>query len=68
MGMANSPKFTVNIYWSEEDKSFVAEVPALPGCFADGKSYTEVGTNVEVIIREWLETASELGRDLPKGY
>jgi predicted RNase H-like HicB family nuclease len=59
------PKYEVIIYWSEEDKAFIAEVPELPGCAADGKTYREALANVEVVIREWIETAKELGRPIP---
>ncbi|MEC4686410.1 MAG: type II toxin-antitoxin system HicB family antitoxin [Nitrospirota bacterium] len=59
-------KYEVIIYWSEEDKAFVAEVPELPGCAADGATYQEALSNVEVVIQEWIETAKELGRPIPK--
>ncbi len=59
------PKYEVIIYWSDEDQAFIAEVPELPGCAADGRTYQEALANVEVIIREWLETAKELGRPIP---
>jgi predicted RNase H-like HicB family nuclease len=59
------PKYEVIIYWSEPDQSFIAEVPELPGCAADGKTYQEALANVEVIIGEWIETAKELGRPIP---
>jgi predicted RNase H-like HicB family nuclease len=59
------PKYEVIIYWSHEDQSFIAEVPELPGCAADGKSYREALANVEVVIQEWVETAKELGRPIP---
>jgi predicted RNase H-like HicB family nuclease len=59
------PKFEVIIYWSEEDRAFIAEVPELPGCAADGKTYKQALANVEVIIQEWIETAKELGRSIP---
>jgi len=58
-------KYEVIIYWSEEDQAFIAEVPELPGCLADGATYREALANVEVIIQEWLETAQELGRPIP---
>jgi predicted RNase H-like HicB family nuclease len=58
-------KYEVIIYWSREDKAFVAEVPELPGCAADGKTYREALANVEVVIEEWLETAKSLGRTIP---
>jgi predicted RNase H-like HicB family nuclease len=60
------PKYEVIIYWSEEDQAFIAEVPELPGCTADGKTYREALANVEVVIKEWIETATELGRPIPQ--
>ena len=60
------PKYEVIIYWSENDQAFIAEVPELPGCAADGKTYREALHNVEGIIVEWIETARDLGRPIPK--
>ncbi len=54
------------MYWSEEDNAFIAEVPKLPGCMADGQTYQEALANVEIIIQEWIETAKEEGREIPK--
>ncbi len=59
-------RYEVIIYWSEEDEAFIAEVPELPGCMADGATYQEALANVEVVIQEWIETARELGRPIPK--
>jgi len=59
-------KYEIILYWSEEDHAFIAEVPELPGCAADGKTYQEALSNVEVIIQEWIETAKELGRPIPE--
>lgn len=59
-------RYELIIYWSCEDEAFVAEVPELPGCMADGKTYQEALAKAEVIIREWIETAKELGRPIPK--
>ena len=59
-------KYEIIIYWSEEDMAFIAEVPELPGCAADGPTHKEALANVEVIIQEWIETAKELGRPIPK--
>ncbi len=61
-----TPKYEIVIYWSDEDSAFLAEVPELPGCMADGSSYQEALRNAEVIISEWLETAQELGRPIPE--
>ncbi len=59
------PKYEVIIYWSQEDEAFIAEVPELPGCASDGKTYQQALANVEIVIREWIETAKELGRAIP---
>ncbi len=59
-------KYELIIYWSQEDEAFIAEVPELPGCAADGATYAEALANVEVIIEEWIETAKQLGRPIPE--
>lgn len=59
-------KYEVIIYWSEEDQAFIAEVPELPGCAADGSTYKEAISNIEIIIQEWIDTATELGRPIPQ--
>ncbi len=59
-------KYEIIIFWSSEDNAYVAEVPELPGCMADGKSYREALDNVQQIIAEWIETATELGRPIPQ--
>ena len=58
-------RYEIIIYWSQADEAFVAEVPELAGCAADGKTYNEALANVEIIIQEWIETAKELGRTIP---
>jgi predicted RNase H-like HicB family nuclease len=59
-------KYEVIIYWSEEDDAYVAEVPELAGCMADGATYQEALANAEVVIQEWIDTATELGRPIPE--
>ena len=59
-------RYEIIIFWSEEDQAYVAEVPELPGCMADGKTYQEALSNAERIIEEWIETAQELGRTIPE--
>ena len=54
------------LYWSQEDQAFIAEVPELPGCAADGEIYQEALQNVEIIMQEWIETAQVLGRQIPE--
>jgi len=55
----------MNIQWSSEDRSYIVEVPELAGCLADGKTREEAVHNAEIIITEWIETARELGREIP---
>jgi len=50
----------------KEDQAFIAEVPELPGCAAGGAIYQEALEKVEVVIREWIKIATELGRKIPK--
>ena len=64
--MLNLPKYEVILYWSADDEAFIAEVPELPGCAADGSTYQEALSNVEIVIEEWIQTAKELGRPVPE--
>lgn len=59
-------RYEMIIYWSDEDKAFIVEVPELPGCMADGATYQEAIVNAERIVQEWIETAQQLGRPIPK--
>jgi predicted RNase H-like HicB family nuclease len=59
-------KYEMIIYWSEIDQAYLAEVPELSGCMADGATYREAVENAEQIIAQWLETAKELGGDIPE--
>ena len=59
-------RYKIILYYSQEDKAFIAEVPELPGCAADGDTYQEALQNVEVVMQEWIETARELGRNIPQ--
>ncbi|HEY1379616.1 MAG TPA: type II toxin-antitoxin system HicB family antitoxin [Gemmataceae bacterium] len=63
--MAADIKYEIILYWSQDDQAFIAEVPELAGCAADGATYQEALANAEVVIREWIETARELGRPIP---
>lgn len=59
-------KYEIILYWSDEDGAFIAEVPELPGCAADGPTRQEALANAEIVMSEWLETARELGRTVPE--
>jgi predicted RNase H-like HicB family nuclease len=64
--MSNDFRYEMVIYWSKPDQAFVVEVPELPGCMADGATYREAVAAAEVVIAEWIETAKELGREIPE--
>lgn len=64
--MKHSPRYEIILYWSDADEAFIAEVPELPGCAADGHTYAEALANVERVIQEWIEVAKELGRPVPE--
>ena len=61
-----NPRYEVIIYWSDEDEAFIAEVLELPGCAADGKTRREALRNEQTVVAEWIETARELGRPIPR--
>ena len=63
--MQEDIKYELIIYWSEDDKAYIVEVPELLGCMADGRTYNEAIQNVLIVIEEWIDTARELGRDVP---
>ena len=60
------PKYEILLYWSNEDKLFIAEVPELPGCMAHGKTQESALKNVKSAIRLWIETAKEFGDPVPE--
>jgi len=59
-------RYEIVIYWSDPDQAFVAEVPELPGCMADGPTYRAALEQAEAVIGIWIKTAKELGREIPK--
>jgi predicted RNase H-like HicB family nuclease len=59
-------RYELIVFWSEEDGCYVVEVPELSGCMADGKTYEDAIRNAQVVIAEWIETARELGREIPQ--
>lgn len=58
-------KYEIIIYWSDEDNTFIAEVPELPGCTAHGDTQESALKNVNDAIQLWLDTARELGKPVP---
>ncbi len=66
LDIAMNSRYELVIYWSRDDDCFVVEVPELPGCMSDGKTYQEAASNAETVIAEWIETARALGRSIPE--
>ena len=66
MPRQNKHRYEIILYWSETDQSYIAEVPELPGCAADGATYQEALDNVAIVMDEWIQTAKELGRTIPE--
>jgi len=64
--MQSKYRYEIIIYWSDEDQAYIAVVPELSGCSADGPTYQEALTQAEIVIGEWIETAKELGRQVPE--
>ena len=59
-------RYEIIIYWSDDDDAFIAEIPELPGCAADGPTTEAALANVQTVAREWIETAREIGRSIPE--
>ena len=59
-------KYELIVFWSDEDGCYVVEVPELPGCMADGKTYQEAIEKAQTIISEWIDTAESTGREIPQ--
>jgi len=66
MAKTSRYRYEIVLYWSDEDQAYIAEVPQLAWCAADGATYEEALANVEVIIDEWVETALEKGWQIPE--
>jgi predicted RNase H-like HicB family nuclease len=62
----NDIRYEIIMYWSTENKAFIAEVPELADCMADGETYDEALANTRVVIQEWIETARAFRRTIPE--
>jgi predicted RNase H-like HicB family nuclease len=66
ISLMSKQRYEVIIYWNDQDEAFIAKVPELPGCSADGATQSKALANVEVIIDEWMEIAKALNRRVPQ--
>lgn len=58
--------YHINIFWSEEDGSYVADIPDLEYCSAFGDTPREALEQVEIAKAAWVATAREEGRAIPE--
>lgn len=59
-------EYEIVIYWDNQDKIYVAEVPELAGCIAHGKTQIEAVKNINEAVELWLKTAQEFGDEIPE--
>ena len=57
--------YPINVFWSDEDEAWVADVPDLDYCSATGDTPHAAVSEVEVAIEAWLEAARSSGRPIP---
>jgi predicted RNase H-like HicB family nuclease len=60
------PKYHIDLFWSDEDDGYIANVPALRYCSAFGETYEEALSEVLVAMELHLETLRELNRPIPE--
>lgn len=58
-------RYSVVLRWSVGDQAWIATVPALPGCIADGPTRFTALLAARNAIAVWLATAADLGREIP---
>ena len=57
--------YDVFFHWDEDEKYYIANVPALSGCMADGKTLGEAANAIQESIRIWIEVNTERGLEIP---
>ena len=62
----NEPHYHINLFWSDEDDLWIADVPDLPGCITHGSTRAETLANAAEAIEGWIETARDTGLEVPK--
>ncbi len=60
------PHYHVNVFWSQEDECWIADVPDLKPCSAHGDTPAEAVGEIQIAIELWLETAKEVGLPIPE--
>lgn len=62
----STPHYHINLFWSEEDDCWIADVPDLKYCSAHGDTPDEAIASVQGAIEGWLETAQACGMPIPE--
>jgi predicted RNase H-like HicB family nuclease len=57
--------YHINIFFSDEDGGYIADIPDLDACSAFGTTPEEALAAVEVAKQAWLEAARDAGRPIP---
>jgi predicted RNase H-like HicB family nuclease len=58
--------YHINIFFSEEDQGYVADIPDLPMCSAFGDTPSQALAEVEAAKQLWLDTARAEGKPIPE--
>lgn len=58
-------RYPLELFWSEEDQGFIAEVPDLPGCSSFGATEAEAAAEAKDAIAAWTKAARKAGRSVP---
>ena len=59
-------KYEITILWSEEDNTYISEIPELEGCIADGKTPEEALKMIVEVYNLWMESAKRYNVNIPK--
>jgi len=59
-------RYSIEIFYSDEDQGYVALAPELPGCSAFGETEEEALREIKIAIDLWLEAAEKEGREIPQ--
>lgn len=60
-----TPRYHINLFWSDEDECWIADVPDLKFCSAHGKTAEEAAREIEIAMKLWLEVSAERGEKPP---
>lgn len=61
-----NPRYHINVFWSDEDRCWIADVPDLRYCTSHGDTPAEALANIEDAMKGWLEIARKKGMPIPE--